>query len=60
MGYEARWNNSNEICACADTIEGAVGCVLSLTNGNGRVFIYEFGKDGKVAKEPIKVISIVN
>ena len=55
--YEARWNNYKGQCACADTIEEALGCILSLTQGDGTVFIYEIGEKGKVG-ECIKTFKI--
>lgn len=39
--YTAKWNNYDGICACADTIENAVGAVLFLTSGDGDVLVYD-------------------
>ena len=44
--------------ACADTMEDALSTLLSITHGDGNVFLYEFGKDGKTPKNPVKVIPI--
>jgi len=43
MGYEARWNDNKNICYCADTIEGSLSCLLSLTSGTGKCsFMHKF------------------
>ena len=59
MGYEGRWNNSEKICCSADSIEAVLSCILSMTTGKGKVFIYEFGKDGKISKLR-KIITITD
>jgi len=58
MGFEARWENQMYQVACADTKEEAISTLLSITHGNGRIFLYEFGKDGKTNDTPIKIIRI--
>ena len=59
MGYEARWNDSRNICCSADTIEQVLGCICSMTSGNGKVYIYQFEK-GYDSLKLIKVITITN
>jgi len=59
MGYEARWNNSQKICCCADTIESVLGCICSLTSGKGKVYIYQFDENDKPL-ELVKVITVTN
>ena len=59
MGYEARWNDSKNICCSADTIEEVLGCICSMTAGKGKVFIYKFSKDNKPF-ELVKVLTITN
>jgi len=59
MGYEARWNNSQEICCSADTIDHVLGCICSMTSGNGKVYIYQFDKNDKPL-QLVKVITITD
>jgi hypothetical protein len=51
--FEARWNDSDHIKGAADTMKEAAGVVLSLTSGDGDIYIYEVGKP-----EVIKVFKI--
>lgn len=59
MRFEARWDNNSNCCCSSDTIEDVLGCILSMTTGKGKVFIYEFGKDGKIGKL-VKIFTITN
>ena len=59
MGFEARWENSPYLCCSGDTIKDVVGCILSMTAGKGKVFIYKFGKDGR-SREFVKAILITD
>ena len=59
MGFEARWEDSKDLCCCADTMESSLSSLLSLTKGAGRAYIYEFDKNGNPSKL-VKVYSITN
>ena len=59
MRFEARWDNNPHLSCIGDTIKDVVGCILSMTTGKGKVFIYKFGKDGR-SREFVKVILITD
>jgi len=55
--FEAKWNNSDELkCACDDMNE-AVSCCVTMSHGDGKVFVYEFQDDIKDEKL-VKVFTI--
>ncbi len=59
MGYEARWDNSCNICCSASSIEQVLECICSMTSGNGKVYIYQFDKSDKPS-QLVKVITITD
>jgi len=58
MGYEGRWNDNKNHCCCADTIEGVVSCMCSMTSGKGKIYIYQF--EDHQPPQFLKIIRITN
>jgi len=55
--FEAKWNDSDEQKAAADEMMEAVSCLLTITYGKGKVFVYSFTDDIKNEKL-VKVFEI--
>jgi hypothetical protein len=45
--FDARWNDSEQCTAAADDMMQAVSCLLTMTSGPGKVFVYYFDDDIK-------------
>jgi len=58
MRYEGRWNDSPNNCCSADTIEGVVSCMCSMTSGKGNIYIYQF--QDRNSPQFIKIIEIID